>query len=79
MGLQVTNRPTAAMKINNEGSFGRAVIHPRCYWTLWKGELKRTRIHFGEIGIFPGESVQTPVVPAECGDLETIQAFFHCI
>lgn len=72
MGLQVTNGPTAAMKVNDEGSFGRSVIHPRRNGTLWQWKLKGTCIDFGEIGIFPGESIHTPVIPAERSNLESI-------
>ena len=77
MGIEVADRPAAAVKINHQRALTRAVVHPCAECVPLQRELQRTGVELRQWGVLPRQSIHAPVVPAVRKRFESISERCH--
>ena len=77
MGVEVTDRPAATMKIDNQWSVSSAMVHAGGQAVFVKRQLQNTGFNFRKRRAFPRQSVHAPVIPAKAQRFEFIEKGCH--
>lgn len=77
MGIEVADRPSATMKIDNQWPVLSAMVHAGGQAVLVKRQLQNTGFNLWKRRAFPRQSIHTAVVPAKAERFEFIDKGFQ--